>query len=482
MKNNTSSRFHSSIVVSQTFQRHTIGHHLLAVYGVSRLSKKYFTVMCFACIFLLLLGSCAINRQIGKQAKSILLTDSIIATGHVGICIYEPATGKYLFNYEATKHFVPASNVKIFSLYAGLKYLGDSLEGLRYRQTDTALIIYPTGDPTFLHPDFKQQPVYDFLNTKTAITYATQHFAAPLGAGWSWDDYNDTYMVQRSEFPLYGNLTTFTVANNMVTSIPKNITVSLVNLPLNPNGKPDSSGYNAYRIWGSNNYTLTQTAGGPAREKYEIPFVAGLPQLTVFLGDTLHQTIRAFDAFSATTKLQNPITAIIHSRPADSMFKPMMHNSDNFFAEQILLMASQAHLGYMNTEAIIDTLLKTDLKDIPQKPRWVDGSGLSRYNLFTPQSLVYILNKMQKEFGIKRLKGILPTGGSGTFKNYFQKDSGYIYAKTGSLGNHIGLSGYLYTKQGRLLVFSILNNHFIGSATHVRRSVEKFLEGIRERY
>ncbi len=98
-------------------------------------------------------------------------------------------------------------------------------------------------------------------------------------------------------------------------------------------------------------------------------------------------------------------------------------------------MASNEHLGYMSDEAMIDTLLNTDLKDIPQKPNWVDGSGLSRYNLFSPQAMVYILNKLQTEFGIKRLKAILPTGSTGTFKNYYLRDSGYIYAKTGSLSN-----------------------------------------------
>ncbi len=71
-------------------------------------------------------------------------------------------------------------------------------------------------------------------------------------------------------------------------------------------------------------------------------------------------------------------------------------------------------LGVMNDEKIIDTLLKTDLKDLPQKPRWVDGSGLSRYNLFTPKDFVFILNKMKNEFGIERIKIIFPTGGRGT--------------------------------------------------------------------
>jgi D-alanyl-D-alanine carboxypeptidase/D-alanyl-D-alanine-endopeptidase (penicillin-binding protein 4) len=73
----------------------------------------------------------------------------------------------------------------------------------------------------------------------------------------------------------------------------------------------------------------------------------------------------------------------------------MMHESDNLFAEQSLLMVSNEVLGVMDDVKIIDTLLKTDFADLPQKPRWVDGSGLSRYNLFTPKDFVVILHKMQ---------------------------------------------------------------------------------------
>jgi len=136
----------------------------------------------------------------------------------------------------------------------------------------------------------------------------------------------------------------------------------------------------------------------------------------------------------------------------------------------------------MNDEAIIDTILNTDLKDIPQRPQWVDGSGLSRYNLFTPQDFVYILNKLKNDFGFERLKKILPTGGTGTLKRYFNSDSSFIYAKTGTLSNHVALSGFLITRKNKLLVFSILNNNYEGSTAAVRRAVERFLKQIREKY
>jgi len=172
----------------------------------------------------------------------------------------------------------------------------------------------------------------------------------------------------------------------------------------------------------------------------------------------------------------------IKSQPTDSLFKPMMHRSDNFFAEQTLLMVGNEYLGYLSTEKTIETLLNSDLKDVPQRPKWVDGCGLSRYNLFTPQSFVYILNKMKNEFGLDRLKNILATGGTGTLSSYYKKDSGYIFAKTGTLSNNCALSGYLITKTGKILIFSVLANNYITSAVLVRKAVEKYLLAIRENY
>ena len=160
----------------------------------------------------------------------------------------------------------------------------------------------------------------------------------------------------------------------------------------------------------------------------------------------------------------------------------MMHRSDNFFAEQILLMISNEKLGFMNDAKIIDTLLQTDLSGLPQKPKWVDGSGLSRYNLITPQDFVWVLNQMKNEFKWERIKEILPTGGEGTLSSYYKNYPGRIYAKTGSLSNHIALSGYITTKKGKQLVFSILVNAYQTSAANIRKGVEKFLSAVMDKY
>jgi D-alanyl-D-alanine carboxypeptidase/D-alanyl-D-alanine-endopeptidase (penicillin-binding protein 4) len=214
----------------------------------------------------------------------------------------------------------------------------------------------------------------------------------------------------------------------------------------------------------------------------DVPFFTGGIQSAIdLLRDTLGKNIYPYKRLyfpNQAARKPDPI----YSQPTDSMLKPMMHRSDNFFAEQSLLMVSEKLLGVMNDGRIIDTLLKADFKDLPQKPRWADGSGLSRYNLFSPHDFVTILNKMKNEFGMNRLKVIMATGGEGTISSYYKADSGFIYGKTGTLSGVVAFSGFMYTKKGKLLIFSTLVNNHQASATDVRRAVEKFLQGVRNRY
>ena len=423
---------------------------------------------------LLLFASCSVQKQISKSAQQLVIKDSSLLTAHVGISIYEPATNKYWYNYQGDHYFVPASNTKIPTCYAAMKYLGDSLVGFRYAIEDSFLLFKGTGDPTLLHPDFKNQRVISFLKNETRSLVITEakFNDSRWGLGWSIGDITESYAPERNEIPVYGNILRIFKKGDTILSIPKSFrsqiqtsypidwTISFERTSLNENIFTE--------IQSNRNFT-----------SQEIPFVTGMyMSALVLLMDTLKREI----LLPQKTVDENKSWIKLSSQPTDSLLKPMMHRSDNFFAEQTLLMVSNEMLGVMNDEKIIDTLLKTDFKDLPQKPRWVDGSGLSRYNLFTPQDFVAILNKMKNEFPMERIKEIFPTGGEGSLSSYYKADSSFIFAKTGTLSGVVALSGYLYTQKGKLLIFSTLVNNHNSSATAVRKAMEKFLQGVRNKY
>jgi len=428
------------------------------------------------------MSSCSIQQKISRSASQSVLNDSSLKTAHVGISIYEPAANKYWFNYQADHYFTPASNTKIPTCYAAMKYLGDSLEGILKMENDTAILILPTGDPTLLHPDFEKQPVISFLKSATKKIYTTDLLwkEEPLGAGWSWDDYNDPYMVERSPMPVYGNVIKWTQEHGLDPSV-------VYSTP-EVNWKVDfdtaqSNNFFVQRSVGDNYYKITE--GKKELEEQDVPFVTnGLSAALELLPDTIHKTISLVPAEIYQGQFLGKATQVspIYSQPTDSVLKPMMHRSDNFFAEQLLLMVARKLNLPMNDDRVTDTLLKTDFKDLPQKPRWADGSGLSRYNLFTPADFVFILSKMKDAFGMDRIKNIFPTGNEGTLTNHYVSESGYIFAKTGSLSGVIAISGFLYTKKNKLIVFSILVNNHNSSGTRVRKAVEKFIEGVRNKF
>lgn len=474
-----------------------------------------------------LLTSCSVQKQIGKSAKADLLSTSALQAAHAGISIYDPAAGKYLYNYQGDHYFVPASNTKIPTCYAAMKYLGDSLVGLRYGipekkgYEEKVLAIKVTADPTFLHTDYIKQPVFDFLTTqmvqkklKVAVFVDSlgRENTEGLGSGWAWNDYLEYYMAEHNSFPVFGNVINLSLkdSSKRVLENPdykweKKYSFfttgtryfdSLVNadlLRIRSQSKEKEPLVKLERDFSSNKFYAIPSKR-PFR-KQEIPFVTnGINTTLDFLKDTLKGVFEFIyptpekgnyfydcegcDAAYMQIKNWYPI----RSQPTDSVLKPMMHRSDNFFAEQMLLMVSNEKLGVMNDEAIIDTLLKTDFKDLPQKPRWADGSGLSRYNLFTPQDMVAILKKMKDEFGMERIKTIFPTGGEGTISSYYKNEAGFIYGKTGTLSGVVAFSGFLYTKKGKLLIFSTIVNNHNESATDVRRAVEKFLVGVRNSF
>jgi len=439
-----------------------------------------FNSLFFAASMLLMI-SCSVNKQIGKLAKLDILNDSNFAPAHVGISLYDASEKKYVYNYQGDKYFIPASNTKLLTCYAAMKYLGDSLVGGYLDERKDSIYFLPSGDPTFLHPDFINQRLFDYLKRsgkEIGLVITPKDRFQIYGKGWSWDDYEADYMPERSRFPIYGNVITFKSIKGHLISVPgifkqpyfNESMIQLVGMSSKFTITRDRN-KNKFQFFNSNNVFTEK----------QIPFVTDISDTiqAKFLTDTLGFAYNHLQIIPEGIEMKYKI---FHSQPTDSLLKITMHRSDNFFAEQTLLMVSNERLGLMSDAKIIDTLLKTDYKDLPQKPKWVDGSGLSRYNLISPQDFVAVLEKIKNEFGWNRISTILSTGNDGTLSGYYKNYAGKIYAKTGTLSNNVALSGYIITNKGKQYIFSVLVNNHQASATAIRRAVEKFLTSVMDKY
>src|SRR5690606_13012700 len=150
--------------------------------------------------------------------------------------------------------------------------------------------------------------------------------------------------------------------------------------------------------------------------------------------------------------------------------------SDNFIAEQLLLMSSKVLSDTLKASIALDYMKANHLQDLPDRPIWRDGSGLSAYNKFTPRSVVRLLEKISEEVPQERLFQLLPAGGeSGTIRNNYKADEPYIYAKTGTISNVHALSGYLKTRSGKVLIFSFMNNNYTVPSAEIKVGMETIL-------
>jgi len=421
--------------------------------------------------------ACAVQQKLQKAANQNILQVNNLSGAHIGIHVYDPASNTNLFSYQSNKFFVPASNTKIVTCFAALKYLGDSVAAAQILATDSGMHVYATGDPTFLQPEYASHPFFNVLKGADKIYLHASNFKAkPFGQGWSWDDYDASYMPSRSAFPMYGNVVRFTNNGAQLTVTPSFFKDSTKGLQSNIN-----NGFGVSRQMAGNQFFVQADTSKTKFE--EIPYrtsnwtTAPLTLEASLLSEALGGTkVIALDAARETNV---PATATtIYSRSLDSLLKPLMHRSDNFYAEQALLMVGKGLHQSFDDKKTIAYLLANDLADLAQKPSWVDGSGLSRYNLFTPENFTSILHKMYKSYSFERLQNIFPTGGEtgGTLSSNYKNLNGKIFAKTGTLSGQVALSGYLITKKGKTLIFSVLVNNHTTTASNVRRAVEQFIQ------
>lgn len=381
---------------------------------------------------------------------------------------------------DVDKYYTPASNTKILTLYTSLLHLTDEVPILQYRISGDTTYIRGVAHPGLLHPYLpsasttltwlKDQPGHLVLVDRKAD--------ARYGPGWAWEDFSDYYQPERSALPLHGNVMTIR-ADSASTSLlvqPKTFEVYQ-----RTSSEPAETNPRIWRKDDLDNRWYYNGVASPRNLYRELPFHPGPGLQCLVLQEYLHKPVTWIpeqEGMHIWYDLKSEI-------PLDSLYKLMMQVSDNFVAEQLLWMCAHQTHRMLYTDSIIHRMQHTKLAEITNALQWVDGSGLSRYNLFTPRSMVEILDQIYRLKPLNWIQDIFPAGGqSGTLANWYKGPDGhpYLWAKTGSLWNQHTLSGYLITKRGRILIFSFMHNNFITTSTKLRREMQSILENIYGRF
>ncbi|THH35521.1 D-alanyl-D-alanine carboxypeptidase/D-alanyl-D-alanine-endopeptidase [Neolewinella litorea] len=418
-------------------------------------------------------------RLLTSTLDNLIRWNSSFSEGHTGFSLADLDTGEPIYGYNSERYFVPASNVKLLTYYVAQRELSDAAPALYYHDGggDTT-DIWGTGYPLLLHPSFY---TYDTLRGWLADRSGTLIYNLPAaeevpryGAGWSWDDYNYGYVYERSSLPVYGNRLFLDYrgpdTGDTTTGLfgsPPGVAAGLIQNAAQPRAISRREGSNQFTV----GYNFYHPGNFPLERPLSVspPFVVGqlreaFPHLDVQLG-------------TAPRPPRSELRQVSVTLP-DTLYRKMLQGSDNFLAEQLILLAATHRYGWPDEETffeyVTDTLfVAMQLGDV----RFADGSGLSRYNLVKPRQLTQLLTALDRAVGRDRLRELLPAGGvNGTLERRFtNRPETFVWAKTGTLSGVTCVSGLVRCRSGRWLAFSFLHNNVMGRTSDYYREMENTL-------
>ncbi|WAC41813.1 D-alanyl-D-alanine carboxypeptidase [Pedobacter sp. SL55] len=251
-----------------------------------------------------------------------------------------------------------------------------------------------------LHTVLKGTKAVELLkNSDKKLFFAHGRYKGDFfGNGWSWDDYNDYYQPEITELPLFDNVVLVTAkqAGEMT------ITPKAFNSCFSLDSTSKATKFSVQREFLTNkfHYPPVKTT---ANYEQQIPFKTSTGTTLTLLTDTLKKEVQLIN-------YELPKEAkTIYSTKSDDVFRQLMLPSDNFVAEQLLLTYADKLGLELSTPKVIAAIKEKYLAELPDQPKWVDGSGLSRGNLFTPRSLIKLLDLIYKEVNNRdRLFSMLP--------------------------------------------------------------------------
>ncbi|MEH2207669.1 MAG: D-alanyl-D-alanine carboxypeptidase/D-alanyl-D-alanine-endopeptidase [Nostoc sp.] len=435
------------------------------------------------------------SSQLGTAIDAVI-NRPLFSRGRWGILIQPLSTGTTLYSRDAQKYFTPASNLKLLTTAAALQELGANfrIRTSIYQNGNGILRVVGRGDPSLsdtelqkLAQQLKQKRITQIQQLSADDSYIQGDIVNPT---WQWEDVQSSDGVPVSSFILNKNIFSFKLVPQAVGKslqvlwidageakqwriINQSITVPQ-NQPSYVNVTRELSG-TVLRIQG-------QLATNSEESLIDLPVV-----------DPNYYFLRRFRTALATEKINLGQTlvvnggvnqgeiAFVESPPLAELLAETNLNSNNLYAEALLrvLAVKKARLKNQTSADVGLEVVKASLTKLGVDPAnyiLVDGSGLSRRDLVTPEAFVQTLRGMAKTPTAYIYRASLPVAGkSGTLKGRFQGTpaEGIVQAKTGTLTGVVSLSGYMNAPKYEPLVFSIIVNQSNQSATVIRQAIDE---------
>jgi len=438
------------------------------------------------------------------------------AKGEWGILIADANSGQVLFEQNADRYFVPASNMKLFTTALALATLGPDY---RFRTTLESLVepaadgkiagplyLVGRGDPNLSNRKFPFDLKEEFIGPSEKVIVELADAIAAKGVkeisgdivgddsyfprdrypnGWEIDDMVWEYGAAISAIVLDDNTVQLTLTpgdkagdrvDAVVAPTAPEFTVDNQVITSAAGVKPDLT---LKREPGSNVVTLLGTLPAKSNQRKltlaiqepGLHAAAMLKRLLEDRGIKVSGTVRQLSMPPGPPEGEKRVVLAEHlSIPLRQSVKLVNKISQNLHTEMLLRTAARQN-GVWNTPEDLANFAASFYSIAGIPPGDVvqtDGSGLSRHDLVTPRAVVALLLYVQKQPWFGAYFGSLPVAGiDGTLEDRMKNSIavGRLHAKTGSVEHVRTRSGYADLPSGRRLVFSFLSNN-MGSKSH----------------
>jgi D-alanyl-D-alanine carboxypeptidase/D-alanyl-D-alanine-endopeptidase (penicillin-binding protein 4) len=422
-----------------------------------------------------------------------------------GILIVDPETGDTLYSRNAGKLFMPASNMKIVTGAVALATLGPDYRfgtvfAARGAVRDTVLegdlVIHGRGDPSIsdhMRAGDAMQPLRAIADSLAArgihriagrlVPGGDAFPDATLGFGWSWDDLPSAYGAAVDELYFNEGFASIVVQGGAAAGDPASVTTLPVRsypvviphvttgaLPMlaATGGAPDSSMGTELEIardTAAGAFILTGHIAPSVTDTFTVVYPDQRTANLLALREALAERGIAIEGGSFSDTLPVDTLFTVESPPLRDVLEALAKPSQNQIAEILLKTLGLEGTGVGRADSgrrvIRDTLLAWGADSGGFVLR--DGSGLSRYDYLSPETIVRTLAVIRNHPAFQAFYEALPIAGvDGTteFRMRATPAEGNAHAKTGSMSNARSLSGYVTTADGHMLIFSLLCNNW----------------------
>jgi serine-type D-Ala-D-Ala carboxypeptidase/endopeptidase (penicillin-binding protein 4) len=477
---------------------------------------RYFRFNYLFWLMIFLLGlSTPFNKVLAKESNKLdrgcfnevkteineIVTKGEFKRSRWGILIQFLDSGETLYSLDAEKYFIMASNVKLLTTAAALVELRSPFR-LRTSAFVTGdvphlktLRVVGKGDPSFttkqlqsLAQQLKRNGVRNISRVIVEDSYFKQ---SGINDSWEWEDIFFAYATAINSLILNENsvmLTLFPQRQNLPVRLSWSDAIAARQWQVNNRTRTSSpNNDNTLEVRGNLGYSKLNLQGelavDAAPETFDLSIIDPARYfLESFLKVLAEEGIKVEKA--TVVNISKPVRgeekekerelAFVESESLARLIQETNQESNNLYAEALLqILGSEA--GDRNGIEAIKKIL-TQLGVNPDSYVLVDGSGLSRHNLVSPEAIIETLRLMARHPEAKVYQNSLTVAGvNGSLKEHFKNTllEGNLQGKTGTLSGNLALSGYLNLPKVEPLVFSITVNQSDRSVADLRETIDE---------